>query len=78
MREIRTYGLMRGCWPERFVRRVGVYSTGLTESVLSALGFADSSTAVARLPSGRDGRQHCVRCEVRCWIAGAPLESSMR
>src|SRR6188768_1659707 len=30
MREIRTYGLMRGCWPERFVRRVGVYSTGLS------------------------------------------------
>jgi hypothetical protein len=29
MREIRTYGLMRGCWPERFVRRVGVYSTEL-------------------------------------------------
>jgi len=32
MREIRTYGLMRGCWPERFVRRVGVYSTDLTGS----------------------------------------------
>ena len=33
MREIRTYGLMRGCWPERFVRRVGVYSTGLQGAV---------------------------------------------
>ena len=27
MREIRTYGLMRGRWPVRFARRAGVYST---------------------------------------------------
>ena len=27
MREIRTYGLMRGCWPVRLARRAGVYST---------------------------------------------------
>ena len=27
MREIRTYGLKRGCWPGRFARRAGVYST---------------------------------------------------
>ena len=27
MREIRTYGLMRGRWAERFVRQPGVYST---------------------------------------------------
>src|SRR5687767_9852193 len=27
MREIRTYGLKRGCWPVRFARRAGVYST---------------------------------------------------
>ena len=34
MREIRTDGLMRGCWPERFVRRVGVYSTELLGAVI--------------------------------------------
>jgi hypothetical protein len=28
MREIRTYGLMRGCWPVRLARQAGVYSTG--------------------------------------------------
>jgi transposase len=27
MREIRTYGLMRGCWSARLARRTGVYST---------------------------------------------------
>src|SRR5208282_2361185 len=27
MREIRTYGLTRGCWPVRLARRAGVYST---------------------------------------------------
>jgi len=27
MREIRTYGLMRGRWPVRFARQAGVYST---------------------------------------------------
>src|SRR5437867_12993509 len=27
MREIRTYGLTRGCWPVRSARRAGVYST---------------------------------------------------
>jgi hypothetical protein len=27
MREIRTYGLMRGRWPVRLARRAGVYST---------------------------------------------------
>jgi len=41
MREIRTYGLMRGCWPERFVRRVGVYSTELSEGVQILLIDAD-------------------------------------
>jgi hypothetical protein len=30
MREIRTYGLMRGRWPVRLARRAGVYSTGYT------------------------------------------------
>ena len=29
MREIRTYGLMRGCWSVRLARRAGVYSTRL-------------------------------------------------
>jgi len=40
MREIRTYGLMRGCWPERFVRRVGVYSTGLPGAVKTGVDCA--------------------------------------
>ena len=29
MREIRTYGLTRGCWPVRLARRAGVYSTAM-------------------------------------------------
>ena len=32
MREIRTYGLMRGCWPVRLARRAGVYSTRSSDS----------------------------------------------
>jgi hypothetical protein len=33
MREIRTYGLTRGCWPVRPARRAGVYSTTLHNSL---------------------------------------------
>jgi hypothetical protein len=33
MREIRTYGLMRGRWSVRFVRRTGVYSTRHADAV---------------------------------------------
>ena len=31
MREIRTYGLMRGCWSARLARRTGVYSTRFSD-----------------------------------------------
>ena len=48
MREIRTYGLMRGCWPVRLARRAGVYSTRLRR--------------LRRLISGRAAALRAGRC----------------
>jgi len=49
MREIRTYGLMRGRWPVRFARRAGVYST--VKGPISPQGLRDRIGICQRRPA---------------------------
>src|SRR5688572_20129826 len=75
MREIRTYGLKRGCWPVRFARRAGVYST-TTPSAAAGAAHIIVPRASARVARGvrpvlaRRVRQ--VRCSLR-FRACAPI-----
>ena len=45
MREIRTYGLMRGRWPVRLARRAGVYSTALGDLAVTPLRCRQEAAA---------------------------------
>ena len=74
--QIRTYGLMRGCWPVRFARRAGVYSTTTPSAATGALRaprgvrpvltFRTSSTRLA-LPGVRPDPPRAAWSRLTLW-----------
>src|SRR5689334_3605745 len=62
MREIRTYGLMRGCWPVRPARRAGVYSTASHDSSHLRVGTAVFKSA-SKFRNAERTRQNTDFCE---------------
>src|SRR6186713_1222472 len=65
MREIRTYGLMRGCWPERFVRRVGVYSTERLQKSLDRSATSSPTRTLAQCRATLAAERVEGDCEAR-------------